>query len=139
MAVTSQRQSLVFLDESGDVIYAGPNTDLRAVFEGFALNFRHGDAISEALGGRPALMTAPAKLAWFRDNRAGAYARIAHVVTLADWLTFKLTGNLGCEPTLASESGLSGAGGANPMPQLFTELELNCPVPEIHESLSARG
>ena len=139
VAVTSQRQSLVFLDESGGVIYAGPNTDLRAVFEGFALDFEHGHAISAATGGRPAFMTAPGKLAWFRDHSAEAYARIAHVLTLADWLTFKLTGNLGCERTLASESGLTDIARADSASPIFKRLELNCPIPPVHEALSARG
>ena len=134
VAVTSQRQSLVFLDERGSVIYAGPNTDLRAVFEGFALDFEHGHAIEAATGGRPAFMTAPGKLAWFRDHSTDAYTRIAHVLTLADWLTFKLTGNLGCERTLASESGLTDM--ASP---IFRRLELDCPTPLVHEALSVRG
>ncbi len=139
VAVTSQRQSLVFLDESGGVIYAGPNTDLRAVFEGFALDFERGHAISAATGGRPAFMTAPGKLAWLRDHSPGAYERIAHVLTLADWLTFKLTGELGCERTLASESGLTDMARPGSASPLFRCLELNCPIPPIHEALSVRG
>ncbi len=138
IAVTSQRQSLVFLDESGGVIYAGPNTDLRAVFEGFALDFEHGHAISAATGGRPALMTAPGKLTWFRDHSADDYARIAHVLTLADWLTFKLTGSLGCERTLASESGLTDMACPYVASPVFRRLELDCPIPPVHEALSVR-
>ena len=139
VAVTSQRQSLVFLDESGGVIYAGPNTDLRAVFEGFALDFEHGHAISAETGGRPAFMTAPGKLAWFRDHSAGAYERIACVLTLADWLAFKLTDELGCERTLASESGLTDMAHPDSASPIFRRLELNCPIPPVHEALSARG
>ena len=139
IAITSQRQSLVFLDESGGVIYAGPNTDLRAVFEGFALDFEHGRAISAATGGRPAFMTAPGKLAWFRDHSADAYARIAYVLTLADWLTFRLTGSLGCERTLASESGLTDMACPGVVSPVFRRLELDCPIPPIHEAMSVRG
>ena len=139
VAVTSQRQSLVFLDESGRVVYAGPNTDLRAVFEGFALDFEHSHAISDATGGRPAFMTVPGKLAWFRDHSADAYARIAYVLTLADWLTFRLTGNLGCERTLASESGLTDVDCPDLASPIFRRLELDCPIPPVHEALSVRG
>ena len=139
IAVTSQRQSLVFLDESGGVIYAGPNTDLRAVFEGLALDFEHGHAISAATGGRPAFMTAPGKLAWFRDHSEDDYARIAYVLTLADWLTFKLTGSLGCERTLASESGLTDVACPGLASPVFRRLELDCPIPPVHEALSVRG
>jgi xylulokinase/glycerol kinase len=139
IAVTSQRQSLVFLDERGVVIYAGPNTDLRAVFEGFSLDFEHGHVVSAATGGRPTFMTAPGKLAWFRDHRADVYTRIAYVLTLADWLTFKLTGNLGCERTLASESGLTDVACPGQVSSVFRRLKLDCPIPTVHEALSVRG
>lgn len=139
VAVTSQRQSLVFLDGNGDVIYAGPNTDLRAVFDGFALDSEHGQLIGSATGGRPTFMTAPGKLAWFRDYRPDSYSRIAYVVTLADWITFKLTGSLGCERILATESGLISISPRSPSSPLFRRLDLNCPIPPIHESLTARG
>ena len=139
IAVTSQRQSLVFLDEKGEVIYAGPNMDLRAIFEGFALDSEHGHLISAATGDRPAFMTAPGKLAWFKGHRPEAYTRIAYVLTLADWITFKLTGNLGCERILGSESGLISIEPNDVSPHLFRTLDLNCPIPPVHDALSVRG
>ena len=139
VAITSQRQSLVFLDESGDSIYAGPNTDLRAVFEGFALHSRHGDSIIAFTGGRPSFMTAIGKLAWFRDHRPDDYNRIAYALTIGDWLAFKLTGNIACERTLASESGLTDVNGTDPTPTLLERLDLRAPVPPIQEALSLRG
>lgn len=139
VAVTSQRQSLVFLDESGNVIYAGPNTDLRAVFEGFALDSGHGHIIRYTIGGRPTFMTAPGKLAWFREHRPDSYSRIAYVMTLADWITSKLTGKLGCERGLATESGLISLGEREVSQSLFKRLNLNCPIPPIHEPLSVRS
>ena len=139
VAITSQRQALVFLDEDGDPIYAGPNTDLRAVFEGFALHSQHGDSISAFTGGRPSFMTALGKLAWFRNHRPDAYNRIAHALTLADWLAFKLTRNIACERTLASESGLADANGTDPTQSLFERLDLKAPIPPIQEALSLWG
>ncbi len=139
VAVTSQRQSLAFLDSNFHVLYAGPNTDLRAIFEGFALDHSHGELIYSTTGHRPAFMAAPGKLAWFRDHRPDDYARIAHVVTLADWFTLKLTGNLACERTLASESGLLDLAHLGHASTMFETLELRCPTPPIHEPLSVRG
>ena len=138
VAITSQRQALVFLDENGDVLYAGPNTDLRAVFEGFALHSQHGDSINAATGGRPAFMTAPGKLTWFKERRADAYNKIAYAITLADWLTLKLTGNIACEITLASESGLSDISRPSPQSLLFRQLDLKCPTPPMQEALSSQ-
>ncbi len=100
VAVTGQRQAVVFLDEAGRELYAGPNLDLRAVFEGAQLD------TEEAEGRRPSMLFAHAKLRWFREHRPEAYARIACVLTLPDWIAWKLTGELAAEPSLAVEAGL---------------------------------
>lgn len=139
IAVTSQRQSLALLDRNLEVIYAGPNTDLRAVFEGFALDDQHGDLIHAATGRLPSFMTAPGKLAWFRDNRPDSYDRIAHILTLADWLALKFTGSLALEPVLASENGLLDITRLAPASAMFRRLGLKCPIPDIRETPSARG
>ena len=106
VAITSQRQSIVFLDSDTNALYAGPNTDLRAVFEGAALDHDHADLLYGATGHRPAFMMAAGKLAWLRDHRPGSYKNVSHVLTLADWLAFMLTGDIGCEPTLGAGAGL---------------------------------
>ena len=139
IAVTSQRQALAFLDENLRALYLGPNTDLRAIFEGFALDDERGELIYSTTGHLPTLMTAPGKLAWFRDNRPDAYGRIAYVATLADWLAFKLTGELAREPTLAAESGLLDIARLAPASAMFGELGLRCPLPDLREAVSPRG
>ena len=106
VAVTSQRQSVAFLDSDGGTIYVGPNTDLRAVFEGAAIDDEMAEVVYETTGHLPSMLLAPAKLQWFRDNRADAYYRISRVVSLADWITAALTGEVSAEATLAGESGL---------------------------------
>lgn len=100
VAVTGQRQAVVFLDEAGRELYAGPNLDLRAVFEGAQID------TEDATGRRPSMLFAYAKLRWFREHRPEAYARIAHVLTLPDWIAWKLTGELAADPSLAAEAGL---------------------------------
>ena len=106
VTATSQRQSVVFLDRNGGVLYAGPNTDLRAVFEGAAIDDRMRDRVYNATGHIPSMLLAPAKLTWFRDQRRDAYDRIATVFSLADWLVWKLSGVAAAERTLACEAGL---------------------------------
>ena len=100
VAVTGQRQAVVFLDEAGDEIYAGPNLDLRAVFEGAQLD------AEDDTGRLPSMLFTHAKLRWFREHRPEAYARIARVLTLPDWIAWKLTGELAADPSLAAEAGL---------------------------------
>lgn len=100
VAVTGQRQAVVFLDEACREVYAGPNLDLRAVFEGAQLD------AEDATGRRPSMLFTRAKLRWFREHRPEAYARIACVLTLPDWIAWKLTGDLAADPSLAAEAGL---------------------------------
>ena len=139
VAITSQRQSLAFLDDERRVLYAGPNTDLRAVFEGAALDDEHGDLIYATTGRRPSFLTAPGKLAWFRERRPVDYARIAHVLPLADWLAFELTGELGCEPSLSSECGLLDVASRSAAFEMFAALRLRCPIPPISGAFEPRG
>lgn len=106
VSATSQRQAVVFLDDAGRELYAGPNTDLRALFEGAAIDDEMRARVYRTTGHLPSFLFAPAKLRWFQLHRPEAYGRIASVLTLADWLLWRLTGVLAAEPTLAGEAGL---------------------------------
>jgi autoinducer 2 (AI-2) kinase len=106
IGATGQRQAVVFLDEAGREVYAGPNLDLRAVFEGGAIDQDVGDRVYRTTGHLPSFLFAPAKLRWFQVHHPDAYGRIASVLTLADWLVWRLSGILASEPTLAGEAGL---------------------------------
>lgn len=106
VSVTSQRQSVVFLDAGGNEIYAGPNMDLRGVFEGAAIDDEYRDRVYKTTGHLPSFFFTPAKLLWFRQQQPADYARIATVLSLADWLAWRLTGVLANETTLAGEAGL---------------------------------
>ena len=141
VAITSQRQSLVFTDGRGDTIYAGPNTDVRAVFQGAALEFteKHGRLLYDTTGHRPAFMMAAGKLAWLRDTQPSAYSRLTHVLTLADWLAYRLTGRIACEPTLAAASGLIDIRTRAWASEMFDELDLRCPETPLCEATQPRG
>ena len=88
------------------VLYAGPNIDLRAVFEGAAIDDEMGERVFETTGRLPSFLFAPAKLRWFKQNEPDVYDRIDRVATLADWLRWELSGELVSEATLAAEAGL---------------------------------
>ena len=139
LTVTSQRQALVFLDEDGTVLYAGPNSDLRAVFEGSTIEFEHGPLLYDTTGHRPAFMMAAGKLAWLREHRPAEYRAVANVVTIADWLAYRLTGRLAIEPTLAAGAGLLELDLRRPASQMFDTIGLDCPTPPLCEALTPRG
>ena len=62
VAATSQRQAVVFLDSDGHELYAGPNLDLRAVFEGAAIDDELRDRVYRTTGHLPSFFFTAAKL-----------------------------------------------------------------------------
>ena len=124
VAVTSQRQALAFLDDADQEVYLGPNVDLRAVFEGSELDDEHGHRIYQVTGHAPSFMMAAGKLRWFQLHRPDAYARIATVFSMADWLSWKLSGSISAERTLVAESGLLDLRSRDWATELYQELGL---------------
>ena len=106
VSVTSQRQGVAFLAGDGREGYAGPNLDLRAVLQGAAIDDAHRALVYRTTGHTPSFLFAAAKLRWFQSQRPHAYARIAAVLPLANWLGYRLTGELHGEASLAADAGL---------------------------------
>ena len=131
VSVTSQRQGVVFLDGAEREVYAGPNLDLRAVFEGAAIDDEMGARVYEVTGRLPSFLLAPAKLLWFRDHRPDTYDRIRRVLSLADWVAWKLTGTAACETTLAAEAGLLDVGSRTWCSSLLDSLSLSLDQPPL--------
>ena len=112
----------MFLDRDGRVLYAGPNVDLRAIFEGAAIDDSMGSRVFEVTGRLPSFLFAPARLRWFRQHKPAVYERIDRVVTLADWLRLNLSGELVSEATLAAEAGLLDVRTRQWCAELFDEI-----------------
>ncbi len=102
----SQRQGVVFLDREGRELYAGPNTDIRAVVEGFAIDGEYGEEVYCITGHKPSLLFVPARLKWFQTNRPDIYERIATVLSIADWVIYKLSGERLGEVSCVADLGL---------------------------------
>ena len=109
IGITGQRQSVVFLDGDGREVYCGPNLDLRAMFEGAAMDEEIGEQVYGFTGHYPSCLLAHGRLRWFRD-RSPDYPRIRTILTLPGWLAYRLTGTLASEPSLDAESGLLDIG-----------------------------
>ena len=124
IGITGQRQAVVFLDKAGREIFSAPNLDLRAVFEGAAIDEEFGEEVYSTTGHLPSLLFAPAKLRWFQAHRADDYYRINSVLSLADWLLWRLTGSLAGELTLACEAGLVDVRRGDWCTDLLTDLGL---------------
>jgi autoinducer 2 (AI-2) kinase len=118
VSAASQRQGVVFLDRDGAELYGGPNTDLRALMEGFAIDTEHGGKLRRITGHSPAFLFAPAKLRWFKANRPAVYERIATILTISNWILYRLSGRRVAEPSSDSDTGLVDIGGSCWSPEL---------------------
>ncbi len=110
VSTASQRHGVVFLDKDGAELYGGPNTDLRALMEGFAIDAEHGGELRRITGHSPAFLFAPAKLRWFKANRPAVYERIATILTISNWILYRLSGRRVAEPSSDSDTGLVDIG-----------------------------
>lgn len=124
VGVTSQRQGIAVLDAAGSELYLGPNTDLRAVFEGAAQDERHREEFYHTTGHLPPFLMAPAKLRWLQAHRPALYGRAATVMTVGDWLVFRMTSQLTGERSLAGEAGLLDVATGRWAKQLMRRLGL---------------
>mgnify|MGYP001301731093 CR=1 FL=1 len=105
-SIVSQRQAIGFISNSGSTVYLGPNTDLRAIFEGASIDESFGEEIYEATGHALSFLSAPAKLHWWRRHHPRISKRIDKILSLGSWLAFHLTGEKCDTASQMLESGL---------------------------------
>lgn len=106
VSVAGQRGGCVLLDAAGAPLYAGPIQDLRGVYQAAALDETWGERLYAISGRRPALIFAPARLAWFRERQPALFRRFHTLLMIPDWLIFCLTGERCTEPSAAADSQL---------------------------------
>ncbi len=101
---TSQREGCVFLNSNGKEIYAGPNIDARGFREGLEILGTLGPQRLYEITGHSAPFIFPiARYLWFRARQPSA---VAHLLMINDWITWRLSGEVGAEPSNATESML---------------------------------
>ena len=122
MAVTGQREGVVFLDAQDTALFISPNIDGRASAEGMAVDAAHGDRVYAITGHLPSLMQAPAKLAWLRAHRPAVADRVRCVLPFVDWLAMLLTGECAMSRSLAAENGLLDISTGEPAVSLLRSL-----------------
>ncbi len=104
IAATSIRHGNVLIDQHGKALFAVPNRDARAVGPGLMLGIQHGDALYRDSGRWPVPIHTAARLQWLAAEDPERLERTAWVLTIADWLAFRLSGEVASEATLAAES-----------------------------------
>jgi autoinducer 2 (AI-2) kinase len=110
LSTTSMREGMVLYDESGHELWACPNVDSRAGVEAADLVER---GLAERIyrqGGDWVAITAPARLLWVQRHQPKLFDKVDHLTMLADWITYRLTGEFVTDPSIGSSSGMFDLG-----------------------------
>jgi autoinducer 2 (AI-2) kinase len=123
VVATSQREGCVFLDDGGREIYAGPNIDARGALEGIEAQELIGlQRLHEITGHAPPFIFPLSRLLWFRKHRPEQ--RVSRLLMINDWITYRLSGEVGMEPSNASESMLWDVCGRTWAREVLERLEI---------------
>ena len=140
VAVTAMRLGTVIVGENGEVLYAGPNRDGRAGIQGITLAGQHGAEIAERSGRFPNPGFPIARLLWLKQSNPDAFGRARAMVSLNDWVAFKLCGELGTDASLAAETGIFDLRAGNWAEDLIERIGLTMrPFPEVRQAGSKLG
>ncbi|MDI3280403.1 MAG: FGGY family carbohydrate kinase [Bacillota bacterium] len=104
VSATGQREGIVLLDEAGRELYAGPNIDYRGRDGNRWLAEHLGEEIYRRSGHWPEGFFAPGRLWWLRQRAPELFQRARHLLTIPDWILFRLSGAAVSEPTAAVET-----------------------------------
>jgi autoinducer 2 (AI-2) kinase len=105
IATTSQRHGMVLLDEDGKELHGGPNIDARGSMTQYVIEDEMGEEYYSITGCWPPMMFAPSRIAWFEEDEPEIHEKIAQVLPINDWLTYRLSGVYITEPSTASGTG----------------------------------
>jgi autoinducer 2 (AI-2) kinase len=105
VAATSQRHGIVLLDSDGNELHGGPNIDARGALTQYLIDDSLGETYHEITGCWPPMMFAPSRLSWFEEEEPETYRKIAHLLPICDWITFKLSGVYTTDTSSASATG----------------------------------
>jgi L-ribulose-5-phosphate 4-epimerase len=104
IAATSMRHTTVVLDATGVPVFATPNRDSRAVTDAFQLAAEQGGAFYARTGHWPSPLSTGSRLRWLATCAPEAWKRAATVMTLSDWVAYRLCGERATDPSQAGET-----------------------------------
>ncbi len=103
----AQRIAVVFLDSQGEVLYGGPNTDVRGIDSVYLIEDEFSEEdLFNITGHSPSMLFCLSRLLWFKEENEELYNKIKKVLTLDDWVVYKLTGEFCSDLSSAGETQL---------------------------------
>ena len=135
VGITSQRHGLVLLDAGGNELYAGPNKDLRAAFQGGVVDDAAGDDLWDLTGHGPGFLTWWARLLWMKEEAPQLFEHIRSACGIADWLAYRLTSELTIDSALAVDSGVGALTTGRPAEVIAEKLGIDVSIfPPVSKS-----
>lgn len=124
LSLTSQRSSVIPVDELGRPLRNAimwQDTRNAGIVDELA---PHKDRITALTGARLNTVFSGAKMTWFRRNEPELYTRTYKLCTIADYLTFLITGDFVTDETYGSRSLLMGIRSHQWEPELLKLFEV---------------
>jgi len=104
VATSAMREGTVVVADDGEILLATPNCDARAAGEGLELAAERGESIYTRTGRWPFPIFPAVRLLWMKNSQPERFARARHVLSLGDWLTWRLCGEAAYEVAQAGET-----------------------------------
>lgn len=107
VSASSMREGIVVYDEDINEIWGVANVDSRSSEEVAYLKKTSPLLEKEcySLSGQTFALSAAPRLLWLKNNRPSLYEKARHFTMISDWLLFKLSGELACEPSNGGTAG----------------------------------
>ena len=140
IATTSMRHTTVVLDGTGAVLFAAPTRDGRAIMETFEAMEPPPIALYDTSGHWPNPVATALRWRWLVRNRPEVTRGASTVLSLSDWIAWRLCGERMTEPSLASETLLLDVGARRWSQAALDRFEVpRAVLPEIAEAGSRLG
>lgn len=134
VATTSQRHGLVLLDSEGTELHGCPNIDARGAMTQYLIDESLGDTYHEITGCWPPMMFAPSRLGWFEEEKPEMYKKIAHLLPICDWISFRLSGMYVTDTSSASATGFLDVRTNKWSDEVASALDIDLSIlPDIHQ------
>ena len=126
ISTCAQRIATVFIDSEGNVIYGGPNIDIRGIDSAYIIEdtFSEKD-LFEITGHNPSLLFPLARLLWFKEEKELQYNKISKMLMLDDWIVYQLTGKIVSDVSSAAESQILDISKRNWSTEIIDSFDLD--------------
>ncbi len=107
ISASSMREGIVVYDKDKNELWGVANVDSRAGVEVGELKRENPNMEREFYrsSGQTFALSAAPRLLWLKNNRPSLYEKAASFTMISDWILFKLSGELACEPSNAGTAG----------------------------------